>query len=304
MKQITHDAITVYLKNVETEVNTSKIDSILNLPDQYRWYAANNLLNKHEIEVYKNAGGRKNKPDKFIDFFASLAKEAVQNMAYKKADFGRYQSTHTGNNSLPEDVKVRLEAGLRYSRKYTSNDLYADFFFSASDKNPFNFLIKLGLNEKIKKVSLFDLPISNYIDNKHFDFIYNSKLFKKAGLNFNKEQVSVKFKDFEYHIPTIRVFAPVADNENYVKEIILSFQNRKRAAKHQSKFFALDLSKIVVTVEDSIKAGNCEIGTLNFAKYNFNKEMKDNTPITGEMLWNKRQDNYVKRAIMKAAGLF
>jgi len=304
MKQVTETAVSIFLQSVKHQIKTSDIDAILNLPSQFRWYAAKELLNEYENEVIKLAGVRKTKPEKFNPVIAYFATIAIQHAAFCNADFGRFQSTHKGNNVLPEKVAVRTVKGERYQRRFTSIDLYADFFLSISDKNNFDLLIKSSANEKQHKISFYDLDgkfLKQDANGVKFDFIFNHPLFKKCKFTFDRNQVAIIHNGDTYHIEESQVFCPIVNHAPLIKRVITAFQNRKRGYKKDHFFNSLNLSEIIMTFKDSIKSGNCEIGTKQFASTYFANELKENTPITAQMVWNTRKDEYTKRAILQAA---
>lgn len=305
MKTITENAINEFIANVKNKINARSIDSVLNLPSQFRWYAAKNILSENDFEISKLAGIRK-LPKDYNKVIVEIARNAVKRMAYKNADFGRYQSTHEGSNVLPENVRVRFSKGERYSKKYVSTDLYADYFFSVSDSNTFEYIIKTKKDEKQYKISFFDLEKYIYAfdsDRRKLDFIYNHPLFKKLNFEFDRKEIAVKWNGYEYHLNDAEVFNVQLSNKCTLAKIIKSFQNRKRIDKKNNVFNSLNLKEIVVTIQDSVKAGNCEIGTNNFANKYFKKELQANTPITGEMIISKANNDYTKRAILKAANI-
>jgi len=302
MKQVTQNALSSYIENVKNGIKCQNIDLVLNLPANFRWYAANNLLTDNEKEVAKIAGVRKNTPDNYIPLYAKLAKSQCERKAYNIADFGKHQYIHTGENVLPEYVKILHKLGLRYSKKYTSTDLYANYFFSVNEKNTLEYLIKLGHSEKMQKVSFFDLEIKRQlIDGKMYDFIFNHSLFKKCKFAFDKKEIAVSIDNETYHIAQKEIYQEESKNAIVIKQIISAFQNRKRKNKKLNFFNNLNLSGIVVSIDDSIKAGNCKVGTSNFIAAHFKKEIENNTPITAEMVWNVRKDEYTKRTILQAA---
>lgn len=298
MKTKTSDSIRVYLDSVGEKIDPSKIDEILNLPAQFRWYAANNLLNEHEKQVLEISGIRKSVPQKYNKEIVNIAKEEVRRMAYNNADFGRYRSTHYGCNSLPSMAKVRCSYGERYRRKYTSSDLYADYFFSVSEKNTFDFIYKIPCEDKLKKVSFFDLHNTKCTDKI---FIYEDDLFRRLGFVFDRNELAVRYKKYEYHLQDYFLLNTPDKIREVVKKIILAFNQRKRFDKKELAFENLNMSQITVSIVDSIAAGNCERGTFDFANKYFKKELEENRPITAAMIWDKRKDTYTKMAIMKAA---
>jgi len=304
MKQVTETALSIFLQSVKYQIKTSDIDAILNLPSQFRWYAAKELLNDYENEVIKLAGIRKTKPEKFNQIIAYFATMAIQHAAFYNADFGRFQSTHKGTNVLPEKVGIRTEIGERYQRRFTSKDLYADFFLSISDKDNFELLIKTSSSEKQHKISFYDLDgkfLKQDAKGVKFDFIFNHPLFKKCRFTFDRNQVAILHNGDIYHIEQSQVFCMTENHEPIIKRVITAFQNRKRGYKKDHYFNALNLSEIIMTFEDSTKSGNCEIGTKQFASTYFANELKENTPITAQMVWNTRKDEFTKRAILQAA---
>lgn len=301
MKQVTQNAIDTHLKNVSTRINPDKIDEILNLPKQFRWYAAKQLLNYEEYQIVEITGIRKSAPKKFIKEYAQIAERFAQTLAYKSANFGRYQSTHPGQSVFPSHVKVRHSTGERYWRKFMSHDLYSDFFFSASDVNNFEFLIKILADEKPHKISFFDLEIyRGKVYDRNREFVYNNPLFKKVGFLFDRKDISITYGEMRYHIEDLQVFAAPSKNEELVKQIITAFQTRKRNAKKEAAFTTANMESVVVTIEDSVRAGNCEYGTKKFADQHFKKEMAENIPITAAMILKVRNDQYTRRAILAA----
>lgn len=298
MKTKTNDAINAYAQSVVKNIDPSKIDEILNLPAQFRWYAANNLLNEHEKQVAEMTGIRKSLPQRYNKEIVKIAKEEVMRMAYNNSEFGRYHSTHYGCNSLPSMAKVRYSYGERYRRKYTSSDLYADYFFSVSEKNTFDFIYKIPCEDKLKKVSFFDLHNTKWTDKI---FIYEDDLFRRLGFVFDRNELAVKYKHYEYHLQDYFILNTPDKIREVVKKIIVAFNQRKRFDKKELAFESLNMSQITVTISDSIAAGNCERGTFDFANKYFKKELQENKPITADMIWDKKKDQYTKRAIMKAA---
>lgn len=300
MKTVTLNALDAYLAIIKSEINVNKIDEILNLPAKYRYHAAKSLLTTNEFEVIIKAGVRRNEPKKFSSFLAKLAENAVRQMSYSSADFGRYRYTHKGQNTLPsENNFLRYESGERYSKKYTSTDVYADYFFSIADNNNLDYLIKTSADKAARKISIFDLEsyISHYENGVKFDFIYNNNLFKKVGFLFDKKEISVKWKGYEYHIEDYQVFQHPEKTKKLIIDIIKAFQSRKRIAKKEAEFLALPLNKIFVQKEDSLDSGNCPFGTNRFIE---SCKIDGEFALRADVLLKIRNDNYTKRAILQA----
>jgi hypothetical protein len=297
MKTIIENALNEYVNEVKNNINTSKIEEITNLPSKFRWSASKEFLTKSEIKVIEKTGVRKSEHKQWIQRYFDVAKTAIKYKSYHSSDFGRYQSTHAGNNVLPSQVSVRTEIGERYNKKYHSNDLYSDFFFVAQEDNPFNFMYKTPAMGKPGKLSFFDLSLTEGKEG----FIFDHPLFKRCNFEFDKKEISVKLQGMEYHIQNVQVFSSQENNEKVIRSIISAFQNRKRNLKKDAAFNSLNLSEINVTINDSIKSGNCEVGTNSFATKYFANELKEGKEITAKMIWSVRKDEYTKRAIIQAA---
>lgn len=278
------------------------LENILKLPRTYRFYAAREILDSRTLDLYKCVEGeRRNESERWEGVEHGLLEKAVAKLAYAVADFGRYQSTWTGENTIPARVKVRREYGERYRGRYTSTDLYADYFFSAADDAFFKFRVKLPGWEKSKTMWLSDLIALFKEHNVSYPpMLFEQRHFVNAGFEFDERECAIWYNGDVYHIFPQFVWGMEKETLNWgILVAIRAFKRRRDERRNDAEFNALDLEAIEVTVADSLEAGNCETETLAFARRYFKNHEEE--PVTAAQIWAVRKDAFTRRAIIQAA---
>lgn len=115
-------------------------------------------------------------------------------------------------------------------------------------------------------------------------------------------EIALRFQGEDYHL-NLGLFLSPNENENLgiVLEdaysfLLYRFEKRKIEEEQRAEFYNL-ASKVEVTKEDSLNAGNCEIGTTSFTKVHKLKELKS---INGKKLLMLEDSSFTRRAVNQA----
>lgn len=281
--------------------NLDQLNEVLTLPKRYRYSAAQQILSDADFLLYQNINGERKSLNKNISDVATIFENAFSKYVYNTTDFGRYQSTHRGDNVLPSKCRIRREYGERYKSKYTSTDLYSDYFFAVAH-NELIFRVKHPDWTKPKTIrphklsNLMDGRFAIYEQHLNPSPIWEDERFKRLGFSFNHgENAIVTSEGFVYHIEQTdnwTGFNSTLHNVCGSAALRLKYQKDHKMFKK-----AIQDDTLMVTRQNSIEAGNCPIGTDNFINsHDYEKE-----EVSATQLWKVRKDTYVERAIMNAA---
>lgn len=115
-------------------------------------------------------------------------------------------------------------------------------------------------------------------------------------------EIALRFQGEDYHL-NLGLFLSPNKNDNLGSALedaysflLYRFEKREIEEEQRAEFYNL-ASKVEVTKEDSLNAGNCEIGTTSFIKTHKLKELKS---INGKKLLMLEDSSFTRRAVNQA----
>lgn len=304
----------------------------LKLQKDWKWGVAERLFKQEPInfelltEYLSIPGPRQHM---FSDKAKTKVEDELRSHAFTNFDFGRKKNKDTGNNE-PLQIKsgnLQHENTFEYRGKHRGrigSDLCPDFsviFHRTKAKamyrlpwmeNPSTISYELcraivgTLSEiEVQAETRFHLN-GNEILMTENNTIYRASSFSFKGLKIAWNEQEKAFEHSElgmYHISQGDLWTYKQDVSNVKLKIVKAFQRRKEYNTKERNFLER-ASKVFVTAQDSIEAGNCEIETRKFAsalKRHYDKQpTTDEVNLRGDELLNLRNDHFTQRAVKRA----
>ena len=169
------------------------------------------------------------------------------------------------------------------------------------------FKIREDLKIEVEKYSQIEESTHNIYNHlallKRLEKRYNYQLTQSFVSNSIQTVAwSIKQLEDEYHFNVAEVIANDITGEQYLKEFLveaLEALEKRRLEKITQKELYEKASRVFVSVEDSLKSGNCKFGTMQFiSKHGI--DLNKIGGIRGDYLLNIEKSNFTTRAVQYA----
>jgi hypothetical protein len=227
-------------------------------------------------DSYYNQGIVNKKLVEFMyDDVQTLREEIEENLTSWKEDTIAEEFTKAYNKAIEEKVKVldNLKVEITHTvSSYSSQDNRKENY------NHLRILKALG---------------------KRFDY---QLVHSEVSIDINTIAWAIKKDNEEYHFDIASVIADDIGEENSLREFLsdalAAIEKRKLEKISQAELFE-KASHVFVGIDDSIKSGNCQLGTSQFVtKHQINTSKIGG--LRGDLLLELENSNFTKRAVMQA----
>lgn len=248
------------LSHYSHQQEMKNLKKVFQLPPDFRYSAAKDF---GLLKWYKHKHNGMSYQDDRLWNNDELTKEFIEEferIAYRKIDWGRKQNIRRGSRTLncPETmgIKSSLKGG------WTSYDYYSDFSVFFNRKNP---EILFSYDNKVFKINVIETPVS-LMKYKH---VADAEPFKSSNLVWDAKEIAFSLEDEVYHIKENEVYQTQEGVQKLFDRVSNALAQRvkeKKERKQRAELFANLPDSLVVSVQHSLNAGNCVVGTEQFRK--------------------------------------
>lgn len=305
-KQNVETAKETRLKSHGHDQEMRRLEVVYSLPKDFQYDAAKQF---GLLSWYKyNHNGLSYKEDSLAtnEAFRKAFMDEIRSVAYRRTEWGRKQNIHSGSKVLEFPATMNIQSCVK--RGYTCHDYYSDYsvFFHRS-KPIAIYSFDSGNETVVNFADPSDCPQTLFGGIWH---IARHPLFDKAirdgEMEWDMDEIAFRQGDEVYHIKQSQLYVTEEDGNKLFDAISRRFlawngskQERERKAELQ-KILDNPPNEILVCVQHSLAAGNCEVGTQQFRKrygllekdcYSIAELKEKNVPL---------KDGMFQRALMKA----
>lgn len=245
----------------------------------------------------------------------SWIERIIKDTAYHDVfDSTRYRKTYAGKNSVEhighreeDNNKYGWDRVVRHYADYTAIEKNGRIAYRYSGSKEFEIFYHyknyLKIRGRVYK-KLAEIKAETVLAPHNLRRFYNLAIPENSPIKWvwdvEEKAGYYLYGTEKYHTVT----TPKKSSRRYLQIAVRAFKKRKKeklnTARAQRVF--KNLNRVYVRAEDSIASGNCETETNNM-RDKLAKELhaEGGFSIRADYLWKKRNDNYVRRAILRAS---